>query len=108
MILTVYFDGQFWVGVIELRNHQRLKAYRYVFDPDPSDPEVLEFVNHHLIDVIDKGKQVGIKYKRKPRDKKIILNVISDRCPRKCNKREFPQRLRKPSERILNKIKKKV
>lgn len=41
MILTVYYDGQFWVGVIEIQENGRLKAYHYVFGTEPSDTELL-------------------------------------------------------------------
>lgn len=64
MILTVYYDGQFWVGVIEIQDSGRLKAYRYVFGTEPSDVEVLEFINHRLLAVIEKSWQKGIEGKR--------------------------------------------
>ncbi|NRD78481.1 YjdF family protein [Bacillus sp. BRMEA1] len=70
MTLTVYYDGQFWVGVIEIQENGRLKAYRYVFGTEPSDSEVLEFVNHRLLAVLEKSRQIGIKGKRNL-DKKI-------------------------------------
>lgn len=65
MILTVYYDGQFWVGVIEIQESGSLKVYRYVFGTEPRDTEVLEFVNHQLPDVIEKNKQVGIEDKKR-------------------------------------------
>ncbi len=64
MTLTIYYDGQFWVGVIEIQEKGRLKAYRYVFGTEPSDTEVLEFVNYRLYAVITKSTQLGIKEKR--------------------------------------------
>ncbi|GIN90073.1 YjdF family protein [Siminovitchia terrae] len=64
MTLTIYYDGQFWVGVIEIQENGRLKAYRYVFGTEPSDTEVLEFVNYRLYAVITKSTQLGIKEKR--------------------------------------------
>lgn len=42
--LTVYHDGQFWVGVIEHVEDGRLSAARIVFGAEPSDEEVLRFV----------------------------------------------------------------
>lgn len=62
-MLTVYYDGQYWVGVIEIQERGRLKAHRYVFGTEPSDTEVLEFVNHQLLAVIEKSRQTGIKRK---------------------------------------------
>lgn len=63
MTLTIYYDGQFWVGVIEIQENGRLKAYRYVFGTEPSDTEVLEFVNQRLLAVIEKSMQIGINGK---------------------------------------------
>jgi Protein of unknown function (DUF2992) len=42
--LTIYFDGQFWVAVFELRDAELLRSARHVFGPEPTDPEVLEWV----------------------------------------------------------------
>lgn len=70
MNLTVYYDGQFWAGVVEIQENGRLKAYRYVFGKEPSDAEVLAFVHQRLLAVIEKSKQTGVKGKR-ILDKKI-------------------------------------
>lgn len=43
-ILTVRFDGQFWVGIVERIEDGRLSACRVVFGAEPSNEEVLEFV----------------------------------------------------------------
>lgn len=42
--LTVYFDGQFWVGMAELVEKGQLRACRIVFGAEPSNEEVLDFV----------------------------------------------------------------
>lgn len=41
---TVYFDGQFWVGIIERFDENTLYAAQVVFGPEPSDEEVFRFV----------------------------------------------------------------
>lgn len=41
---TVYFDGQFWVGVVERIEEGELSAARVVFGAEPSDEEILGFV----------------------------------------------------------------
>lgn len=45
MKLTVFFNGQFWEGVIEIDHDGALKAVRYLFGAEPSDIEVLSFVS---------------------------------------------------------------
>ncbi|OUO87559.1 hypothetical protein B5F40_13565 [Gordonibacter sp. An230] len=43
--LTVYHDGQFWVGICERAEGGRYEACRIVFGAaEPTDPEILAFV----------------------------------------------------------------
>ncbi|WP_165251667.1 YjdF family protein [Adlercreutzia sp. ZJ304] len=42
--LTLFHDGQFWVGVVEHVEDGELSAARIVFGAEPSDEEVLQFV----------------------------------------------------------------
>jgi hypothetical protein len=42
--LTVYHDGQFWVGVFERVEDERYSACRVVFGAEPSNEEILELV----------------------------------------------------------------
>lgn len=42
--LTVYHDGQFWVGLVEHVEDGKLGVARIVFGAEPSDEEVLRFV----------------------------------------------------------------
>ena len=42
--LTVYHDGQFWIGFIEHVEDGKLGVARIVFGAEPSDEEVLRFV----------------------------------------------------------------
>ena len=42
--LTVYHDGQFWVGLAEHVEDGRYGAARTVFGAEPSDEEILRFV----------------------------------------------------------------
>ena len=44
---TLYFDGQFWVGVIERHEADRVRAVRIVFGAQPSDAEFYEFLLVH-------------------------------------------------------------
>ena len=43
-ILTVFHDGQFWVGLAEHFEDGRYGAARIVFGAEPSDEEILRFV----------------------------------------------------------------
>lgn len=43
--LTVYYDGQFWVALVERENDGVLEVARHVFGPEPSLPEIEALVN---------------------------------------------------------------
>ena len=53
MKLTVYHDGQFWVGVVEVFVDGKLKADRHVFGVKPKDSEILDFINHDILQLSD-------------------------------------------------------
>ena len=42
--LTLYHDGQFWVGIVEHVEDGKLEVARIVFGAEPSDAEILRFV----------------------------------------------------------------
>ena len=55
MCLTVYFDGQFWVGVFEEQREGRLVVARHVFGPEPSCQEILLLVQQVLPHLLDRN-----------------------------------------------------
>ncbi|UUZ79902.1 YjdF family protein [Paenibacillus sp. P26] len=52
MKLTVFFEGEFWVGVVEHEEDGRLKACRYVFGAEPYDAEVLGFIHGPMMPLL--------------------------------------------------------
>ena len=42
--LTVFFDGQFYVGLLERRNRGEMNAARVVFGAEPGDAELLDWI----------------------------------------------------------------
>jgi hypothetical protein len=67
MDLTLYYDGQFWVGVVEEAGSEGLRAYRHVFGAEPSDGEVLEFVKTWLIPLFRRASSAELAGARPPR-----------------------------------------
>lgn len=53
MLLTVFYEGQYWVGVLESADQGKIRAARYIFGPEPCDADVLAFVNTGMIACID-------------------------------------------------------
>ncbi len=53
MQLTIFFDGQFWVGVVEAQTDDGLKVARHLFGAEPTDTEVFAFVQRALPALLD-------------------------------------------------------
>lgn len=62
MKLTVFFNGQYWVGVVELQEGTKLRASQFIFGAEPKDAEVLDFVQHQMLGLLSSCKeQVDIR-----------------------------------------------
>ncbi|MDT0147840.1 YjdF family protein [Priestia aryabhattai] len=86
MSLTIYHDGQFWIGIIEVVEGGKLKAFRYVFGAEPKDTEILDFIHHKLLNLINQSIHSGLDVK---------INS---------NKKVNPKRLQRQVAKEVNKI----
>lgn len=57
MKLTVFYDGQFWVGVFEEVVNSKLRAHKYIFGSEPKDEEILDLVKRDMTDIINRSTQ---------------------------------------------------
>ncbi|WP_282941584.1 YjdF family protein [Paenibacillus sp. RC67] len=59
MKLTVFFDEQlqFWVGVVEDEDNNRIKAVRHLFGKEPKEAEILDFIHHDMQRLLDSATQ---------------------------------------------------
>ncbi|WP_216701159.1 YjdF family protein [Priestia filamentosa] len=85
MKLTIYHDGQFWIGMIEMVSDRHLKAFRHVFGGEPKDSEVLTFIYHELSTLIHNSHQSGIHVKQN--------------CPNRINPKRLQRRVAKEMKR---------
>ncbi|MFP7485178.1 YjdF family protein [Priestia filamentosa] len=85
MKLTIYHDGQFWIGMIEIVSDGYLKAFRHVFGGEPKDSEVLTFIYHELSTLIHNSHQSGIHVKQN--------------CPNRINPKRLQRRVAKEMRR---------
>ncbi|WP_223066043.1 YjdF family protein [Paenibacillus caui] len=44
MKLIVYYENPYWVGAVEAEEQGIVKAARHIFGPEPTNPELLAFV----------------------------------------------------------------
>ncbi|PEO18978.1 YjdF family protein [Bacillus wiedmannii] len=71
MDLTVYHDGQFFVGIITCKEKGKLYGARYIFGTEPSDEEMLIFVNGSMLAYFQHFAKCGVEVKEKQRPKTI-------------------------------------
>lgn len=76
--LTVFFNGQFWEGVVEEENEGKLKAFREIFGQEPGEREFLDLVLFKMLPRLDQiSSEVSsdvAPYKR-PNPKKLSREI---------------------------------
>ncbi|MFW3591346.1 DUF2992 family protein [Staphylococcus caprae] len=53
MKLSVFHDGQFFIGLVEFSMNNSVKFSKHIFGQEPSDEEVIEFIINDLERLID-------------------------------------------------------
>ncbi|PEY29958.1 hypothetical protein CN354_26525 [Bacillus cereus] len=53
MKLTIYFDGQFWIGIVEMMENNKLKVCKHTFGSEPKESEILDFIFHDMIPLLN-------------------------------------------------------
>jgi Protein of unknown function (DUF2992) len=51
---TVYYDGQFWVGVLEVESAEGVRAARHMFGSEPTNAELLVFAAGPAFDALSR------------------------------------------------------
>ncbi|PEB51727.1 hypothetical protein COO03_15845 [Bacillus sp. AFS098217] len=70
MKLTIYFDGQFWIGIVEMMENNKLKVCKRTFGSEPKDSEILDFIFHDMILLLNRTS--GVKNSIDKRKNKTI------------------------------------
>ena len=100
---TLYFDGRFWVGVLELHERCRgadsndqvgaVRAARHVFGAEPTDVELYDFLLARSGELIDRAAEspavpvsrpAGSSSARRPNPKRSALHAANEApltCP---------------------------
>lgn len=79
--LTVFFEGQFWVGVFERVSGGKLSVCKVTFGAEPKDYEVWDFILKHYFElkfspaIETEAKQTADNPKRRQRNAKKQLQV---------------------------------
>lgn len=65
MNLTVFYNGQFWVGLVERATEEGFFAALHVFGAEPSDEAIYRFVQKNLGDLLNR-QTVAVTAEQKP------------------------------------------
>ncbi|WP_442603941.1 YjdF family protein [Paenibacillus sp. KN14-4R] len=57
MKLTVFYNGQYWVGVVEHQIGSKLKVCQFIFGAEPKDGEVMSFIQHQMPKLLSLARQ---------------------------------------------------
>ncbi|MDD6651887.1 MAG: YjdF family protein [Eggerthellales bacterium] len=83
--LTIYFDDPFWVALVETEENGQYRVARHVFGPEPTDPQIEEFIHDnwrtlHFTDALQVekkgGKRINPKRMRRIIEKEIAANAV--------------------------------
>lgn len=127
--LTVYYDGQYWVGICQRQDEAGLRVCRVVFGAEPKDYEVYEYIllNWHALE-FSKSVETGQEHSRRINPKRMQRQInkqlgnqgagtkaqqaISQQREQKSLERKTTSRLRRDEEKerrfILRQEKKKL
>lgn len=63
MELSIFHDGQFFIGLVEYREEDRVKLMKFTFGTEPNSAEIFYFIYGHLDELINQTK-VSIEKKK--------------------------------------------
>ncbi|NUW38190.1 YjdF family protein [Nonomuraea sp. SMC257] len=52
---SVYLDGPFWIGVLEIAEDGVLRVTRHTFGSEPTDPELYAFLMRHGVPLLEQA-----------------------------------------------------
>lgn len=81
MKLTILFNGQFWEGIVEVNYEGYFKAGKHIFGSEPKDPEVLNFVIHSVLKILENTTssiEVNIAEEKRVNPKRLAREVAKE------------------------------
>ena len=84
MELSIFYNGQFFVALVEYKMVNNSKFIQYTFGNEPDDLEVLDFIHHQLMKSIDDVQTI------------VCTNNISRKVNTKRLQRQIAKEQKKP------------
>ena len=80
MKLTIFHDGQFFIGLVEYTENQKSVFAKYTFGTEPDRETILKFIDKELLNLINKSKAItkNKSYRKKINPKRLQRQVAKE------------------------------
>lgn len=80
MELSIFYNGQFFVALVEYKMVNNSKFIQYTFGNEPDDLEVLDFIHHQLMKSIDDVQTIVCtkNISRKVNPKRLLRQIAKE------------------------------
>lgn len=114
MYLTVYFNGQFWCGLIEIPSRQASSnVYHYIFGPEPKTAEIFTFIytilpqlitttedqNAHTTPSLSPKKKINPKRMQRMLNQQKKQPIVSTKSQRLLQQQHLEKKSKKKKQR---------
>ena len=83
MELSIFHDGQFFIGLVEYREEDRVKLVKFTFGTEPNSAEIFNFIYGHLDELINQTKVSKKLKKEQAKARKRQLKVQKNKQKKK-------------------------
>ena len=80
MKLTIFHDGQFFIGLVEYTKNKKSVLAKYTFGTEPDRETILKFIDKELLNLINKSKAItkNKSYRKKINPKRLQRQVAKE------------------------------
>ncbi|WP_154836989.1 YjdF family protein [Staphylococcus sp. Marseille-Q1834] len=77
MELSIFHDGQFFIGLVEYREEDKIKFVKFTFGTEPNSVDIFNFIHNRLDELMNQTKVSVIKKKPKKVNPKRLQRQIA-------------------------------
>ena len=76
--LSIFHDGQFFIGLVEYREKDKVKLVKFTFGTEPNSAEIFNFIYDHLDELMNQTKVSIEKRNQKVNPKRLQRQVAKE------------------------------
>ena len=109
MKLTIFHDGQFFIGLVEYTKNKKSVLAKYTFGTEPDRETILKFIDKELLNLINKSKAITKnKSSRKKINPKRLQRQVAKEQKKKVITTQSQKALKKEQELKKKNLKKEI